>query len=136
MPVAANAARVGPAPSAAAWGWCRSAGACARPGLRPAASRALAAPVHPGSLEDLRLRCERLRAAVRRSMEYLRLRLRYERLRAAVRRSWQGAPLQRLAQHRGRPEQGRQSLQQRLRLRASAVMAIGSEMRPLHGLQY
>src|SRR6218665_2809634 len=86
MPVAANAARAGPAPSAAAWEWCRSAGACARPGLRPAASQALAAPARPGSLEDLRLRYERLRAAGRRSMEYLRLRLRYERLRAAGRR--------------------------------------------------
>src|SRR6218665_1122158 len=35
----------------------------------------------------LRLRYERLRAAVRRRMEHLRLRLRYERLRAAVRHS-------------------------------------------------
>src|SRR6218665_3713136 len=40
----------------------------------------------PGHLR-LRLRYERLRAAVRRSLGYLRLRLRYERLRAAVRRS-------------------------------------------------
>src|SRR6218665_2131241 len=108
MPVAANAARAGPAPSAAAWEWCRSAGACARPGLRPAASQALAAPARPGSLEDLRLR--------------------YERLRAAGRRSWQGAPLQRMAQHRARPEQGRQSLPQRLRL----ARMIGAEVAHMH----
>src|SRR6218665_113739 len=75
-----------------------------------------------------RLRYERLRAAGRREMEDLRLRLRYERLRAAGRRSWQGAPLQRMAQHRARPEQGRQSLPQRLRL----ARMIGAEVAHMH----
>src|SRR6218665_2408155 len=85
----------------------------------------------------LRLRYERLLAAGRRWMEDLRPRLRddglrvrgrYECLRAAGRRSWQGAPLQRMAQPRGRPGQGRQSLPQRLRL----ARMVGAEVAHMH----
>src|SRR6218665_2512390 len=68
----------------------RSRSETARHAPARAAARHGGSPRRPArSLEYLRLRLryERLRAAVRRALGYLRLRLRYERLRAAVRRA-------------------------------------------------